>query len=205
MPNSNGHYRMFQVGRGDETVIVNASISPLVAAEKLRISQQCSGHAMVDGFYFDSFYICYKSTVLHYNRQLRSIVNCVGDEQTRAGTPCVAVTTDAQPTTYTNSMLGSCHRSSINIVISTNDGTHTIKLSTYTNPQILVGMEVSTDQRTGVTGVLNDVVHPKHYRLKKPDSCKPVVVKEGVPRYAKSVAETFNGCSIENEYIKTMM
>ena len=127
---------------------------------------------MINGFFFECFYIKTATSHIMFDRQL-NIVEQNGEFQYTKGKG-----------TLNCPVQGISPYKSIIIHIDE----VTISLRKYSNPQVLNGIEVSVDHIANAKGLLNSFCNPKNYSIKKINNVKPVHVIDNKP-YMRKVKE----------------
>ena len=127
---------------------------------------------MINGFFFESFYITTATSHIMFDRQLK-ITEQKGEFQYTKGKG-----------TLRCPIQGISPYKSIILHV---DGVK-ISLRKYSNPQVLNGIDVSVDHVENVKGLLNSFCNPKKYSIKKIKNINPLhVIQEKI--FKKEVKE----------------
>ena len=132
----------------------------------------------MNGFYFKQFYIQYKSTILHYGRNLEI-------KRQDIGSGVSVEYTGLRP--YRHPVYGACDYETTTIQI---EDWLKIRLSRYTNPQIMNSITITPLDDTEYQGIVASNLHPKNYQIRKINSTRYVKVKKA-KSYKKQNTETF--------------
>ena len=171
LPNIVRTYRLLEYN----DIVVNATVSELTNQEKQdmkTVGLQEGIKEMINGFFFESFYIHTEHGHIVFDRQL-NITEQKGEFTFTKGKGNLRCPIQGT-STYTS------------IIIQL----HGVKISLrkYKNPQVLNGIDISVSRVEKAKGLLNSFCNPKHYTIKKMNNIKPLhVVDDKV--YSKKVKE----------------
>ena len=157
--------------------------------DKIREMSNIS-NVVLNGFYFKQFYIQYKSSVLHYDGNL-SI------KRQEVGSGVTVEHMGLRP--YSHPIYGVCDYETVVITI---ENRMEIKLSHYTNPQIMNSIFVRPLDNTEYQGILASNLHPKNFQIKRITMTQNLKVKK-TKVYNKINVETF--VTPKNEEIKMLI
>jgi hypothetical protein len=127
---------------------------------------------MINGFFFESFYIQTATSHIMFDRQLH-IIEQKGDFNFTMGKGSLNCPIQGI--------------SDYKSIILTIDDVK-ISLRKYNNPQVLNGINVSVGNLANAKGLLNSFCNPKNYSIKKIKNVNPVIVVQD-KMYNKKVKE----------------
>ena len=184
LPNIIRNYRLLEYPIKDDTLYINASVSQLKAEEKQCIIDYNKEGGIVDGFYYDKFFIGTKNSYAVLDRQLKLI------ESNNLSNYSVVI--QKKPKLFLCPIQGKSQY--VAKIISIEDVK--IELRLYSNPQILNGIEVSVLDGDKARGILNSNINPKNFILKNIKDRKDINVnKLENKEYNKDVKEHWIRCN----------
>jgi hypothetical protein len=176
LPNILRTYRLLEYPVGKDTLFINATVSELSPQEKQDIKNRFPSTTILDGFFYESFYIGTKTSYAIMDRQLNII------KSNNLSNYSLTIQDEYLP--YECPIQGKTKYQAKIIQIENIK----IELRKYTNPQILNGIEVSVSDLTHAKGILNSNINPKNFAIKKIDNTTPVKVDDVKP-YNREVQE----------------
>ena len=151
----------------EDKLIINASVSELAQPEKQDIINRCAEfqgitNPLLNGFFYDKFYVGTVNSYIILNRQLK-IIKSYDINRFR-----IIVQNDIK--TFHCSIQGKSKYQSKFILL---DGVK-IEFRRFANPQILNGIDVSVVSTENAIGILNSNINPKYFSIKSLENTKPL-------------------------------
>jgi len=176
LPNILRTYRLLEYPVANDTLYINATVSELSPQEKRDIKDTFQLDTVVNGFFYESFYIGTKSINAVIDRQLNII------ESNNLSNYSLTIQNEYLP--YECPIQGKTTYQAK--IIQIHDVT--IELRKYSNPQILNGIEVSVSNPKKAKGILASNINPKNFAIKKIDNTQSMKVTDDKP-YNREVKE----------------
>ena len=191
LPNATKMYRMLESTLNNKDLIVNASVSQLTNEEinylKSVSSKYTDEEPVVDGYFYDKFYISYGERYAIFDRNINMIETNITEKDLN----------ETFYISYSKNQPFSCpiqgNSVSDDVIIHINKAV--IKLKKIDHPQIINGLEIKINNTQNVKGILNTYLHPKNYSIKKLDSTKLLQDKDTKKLYKKEVYEKWINAS----------
>jgi len=155
---------------------INATVSELSPQEKRDIKDTFQLETVVNGFFYESFYIGTNTSYAIIDRQLNII------KSNNLSNYSVTIQDEYLP--YECPIQGKTTYQAK--IIQIDDVT--IELRKYSNPQILNGIEVSVSNPSKAKGILASNINPKNFAIKKIDNTQSMKIAVAKP-YNREVKE----------------
>jgi autotransporter-associated beta strand protein len=176
LPNILRTYRLLEYPVANDTLYINATVSELSPQEKRDIKDTFQLNTVVNGFFYESFYIGTNTINAVIDRQLNII------KSNNLSNYSVTIQDEYLP--YECPIQGKTTYQAK--IIQIHDVT--IELRKYSNPQILNGIEVSVSNPKKAKGILASNINPKNFAIKKIDNTTNMKVTDDKP-YNREVKE----------------
>ena len=187
-------YRLF----GNTNITINTSVSGMSSSEQKKIQNTYKKHgisnSVLDGFYFDMFFVRYKDSYIIYDRYLM----VKGMNITSHHSMNIHVDNTIRQRMLP--LMGKQCYTTIDIVLG--GGVMTVRLYKYLSPQVINGIELSIHTTyDSATGLLVDKegYHPSSYKIKKLRNTLMLYKKKKDKLYKKQIVDMYQSLRINQK------